>query len=198
MGHLLKLTRTGQPTNRPFPSSPFFFFKTSLRAKSLLWISVFIHIEIVRTNYHNRNFTLRLALKERLSGTLLTRKHEIPFCNLAVQWGSVFLIYDNNHNINRIRIKTQSRSFLMLQTVVHRNWRRSGLGLFRRWWQSLFGSCQSRECWTIRDPFQNIHHGSNWKNDCYSEYFHPRRFWCQVLPASWAKWRLFDCCQPKE
>ena len=43
-------------------------FKTSLSAKSLLWKSVFIHIEI-RTNYHNKNFALRLALKERLRGT---------------------------------------------------------------------------------------------------------------------------------
>ena len=32
-------------------------------------MSVFIHIEI-KTNYHNKNFALRLALKERLRGTL--------------------------------------------------------------------------------------------------------------------------------
>jgi len=37
-------------------------------AKSLLWISVFIHIEI-RTNYHNKNFAPRLAPKERLMET---------------------------------------------------------------------------------------------------------------------------------
>ena len=43
-------------------------FKASLGAKSLLWKSVFIHIEI-RTNYHNKSFALRLALKERLGGT---------------------------------------------------------------------------------------------------------------------------------
>ena len=43
-------------------------FKARLSAKSLLWKSVFIHIEI-GTNYHNKNFALRLALKERLSGT---------------------------------------------------------------------------------------------------------------------------------
>ena len=43
-------------------------FKSRLSAKSLLWKSVFIHIEI-GTNYHNQNFTLRLALKERLWGT---------------------------------------------------------------------------------------------------------------------------------
>ena len=43
-------------------------FKAILSAKSLLWNSVFIHIE-VGTNYHNKNFPLRLALKERLKGT---------------------------------------------------------------------------------------------------------------------------------
>ena len=43
-------------------------FKTSLSAKSLLWISVSIHIEI-RTNYNDKNLALRLALKERLTGT---------------------------------------------------------------------------------------------------------------------------------
>ena len=43
-------------------------FKARLSAKSLLWKSVFIHIEI-RTNYHNKTFALRLALKERLRGT---------------------------------------------------------------------------------------------------------------------------------
>ena len=40
----------------------------SLSAKSLLWKLVFIHIEI-RTIYHDKNFALRLALKERLRGT---------------------------------------------------------------------------------------------------------------------------------
>ena len=43
-------------------------FKARLSAKSLLWKSVFIHIEI-GTNYHDKNFALRLALKERLKGT---------------------------------------------------------------------------------------------------------------------------------
>ena len=41
------------------------YFKASLRAKSLLWISVFIHIQIIKTYYHNKNFALSLALKER-------------------------------------------------------------------------------------------------------------------------------------
>ena len=43
-------------------------FKARLSAKSLLWKSVFIHIEI-GTNYHNKNFALSLALKDRLRGT---------------------------------------------------------------------------------------------------------------------------------
>ena len=43
-------------------------FKARLSEKSLLWKSVFIHIE-TGTNYHNKHFALRLALKERLRGT---------------------------------------------------------------------------------------------------------------------------------
>ena len=43
-------------------------FKARLSAKSLLWKSVFIHMEIA-TNNHNKNFALRLALKERLRAT---------------------------------------------------------------------------------------------------------------------------------
>jgi len=42
-------------------------FKSRLSAKSLLWKSVFIHIEI-GTIYH-KNFALTFALKERLGGT---------------------------------------------------------------------------------------------------------------------------------
>ena len=45
-------------------------FKARLSATSLLWKSVFIHIEI-GINYPNRNFALRLALKERLRETCL-------------------------------------------------------------------------------------------------------------------------------
>ena len=41
--------------------------------KSLLWKSVSIHIETIHTeietNYHNKSFAPRLALKERLRGT---------------------------------------------------------------------------------------------------------------------------------
>ena len=44
------------------------FLKASLHAKSLLFISVFIHIEII-TNHHNKKIACRLALKERLRAT---------------------------------------------------------------------------------------------------------------------------------
>ena len=44
------------------------YFKARLRARSLFWRSVFIYIEI-RNNCHNKNFELRLALKESLMGT---------------------------------------------------------------------------------------------------------------------------------
>ena len=60
-------------------------FEARLSAKSLLWKSVFIHIEI-GTNYHDKNFALRLALKERLKGTrkwpigmLIYRHQEFQF-----------------------------------------------------------------------------------------------------------------------
>ena len=43
-------------------------FKVKLSVKSLLWNSVFCHIQI-GTNYHNKSFALRLALKERLRRT---------------------------------------------------------------------------------------------------------------------------------
>ena len=56
-------------------------FKARLSAKLLLWKSVFIHIEI-GSNYHNKNFALRLALKERL-----TRTRKWPICLLyLVPW----------------------------------------------------------------------------------------------------------------
>ena len=42
-----------------------FHFEASLLAKSWLWVSLFIHIEI-RPNCHNRHFALRFALKKRL------------------------------------------------------------------------------------------------------------------------------------
>lgn len=60
------------------------YVKASPSAKSLLWISVAIHIEI-RTHYHNKNVALRLALKERLRGT---RKWSIA----KTRTGHVFLV----------------------------------------------------------------------------------------------------------
>ena len=47
------------------------YFKASLHAKSLFWISVFIHIQN-RSYYHNKNFALSLALKERLRVTQIS------------------------------------------------------------------------------------------------------------------------------
>ena len=43
-------------------------FKASLSAKSFLWKLVFIHMES-RTNYHHKNFALKLALKRRQTWT---------------------------------------------------------------------------------------------------------------------------------
>ena len=63
-------------------------FKARLSAKSLLWKSVFIHIEI-GTNYHNKNFALRLALKERLRGT---RKWPIERVGGQTKWNHPALV----------------------------------------------------------------------------------------------------------
>ena len=53
--------------NRPFPSSSQPPFQSEAKCEVFV-MKIIIHIEI-RTNYHNKNFALRLALKERLSGT---------------------------------------------------------------------------------------------------------------------------------
>ena len=45
-----------------------FLFKASLSAKFFLWKLVFIHMQS-GTNYHHKNFALRLALKRRLTWT---------------------------------------------------------------------------------------------------------------------------------
>ena len=64
------------------------YFKARLSAKSLLWKSVFIHIEI-GTNYHNKNFALRLALKERLK-----RTRKWPIAVLAgIRWVNEILAW---------------------------------------------------------------------------------------------------------
>ena len=56
-----------------------------LSAKSLLWKSLFIYIEI-GTNCHNKNFALRLALKERLRGTRkwLIAEYPPPFICIRI------------------------------------------------------------------------------------------------------------------
>ena len=51
----------------PFPSSPQPPFQSEEEFEVFV-MKISIHIEIA-TNYHNNNFALRLALKERLRGT---------------------------------------------------------------------------------------------------------------------------------
>ena len=98
-------------------------FKARLSAKSLLGKSVFIHIEI-ETNYHNKNFALRLALKERLRGT---RKWPIqlrPFtfdfvfssgnffprvqCELMVAF---MVTFENQNSSYRVNLDQEKRNF---------------------------------------------------------------------------------------
>ena len=62
-------------------------FKVRLSAKFLLWKSVFIHIEI-GTNYHNKNFTLRLTLKERL----LKGTQRWPIIIIIILWFTIIII----------------------------------------------------------------------------------------------------------
>ena len=59
-------------------------FKARLSATSLLWKSVFIHVEI-GTSYHNNNFALRLALKKRVNGT-----RKWPIVGPLVKWSGQF------------------------------------------------------------------------------------------------------------
>ena len=68
-------------------------FKARLSAKSLLLKSVFIHIEI-GTNYQNKNFSLRLALKERLGRTRKWPISKLDFqkTSMQTQHGCRYLI----------------------------------------------------------------------------------------------------------
>ena len=60
--------------NRLFPSHPQPLFQGESMREVFAMNIIFIHTEI-RSNYHKKNFALRLALKERLTGT---RKWFIP------------------------------------------------------------------------------------------------------------------------
>ena len=82
-------------------------FKARLSAKSLLWKSDFIHIEI-GTNYHNKNFALTLALKERLRGTRKwpiqeTLNYEFSVLDIAFpqwptkQWSGITILRETGH-----------------------------------------------------------------------------------------------------
>ena len=53
--------------NRPFPSCSRSLFQDESKCQVFVMNITSIHIEI-RTNYNNKNFALRLALKERLRG----------------------------------------------------------------------------------------------------------------------------------
>ena len=64
-----------------------------LSAKSLLWKSVFIHIEI-GTNYCNKDFALRLALKERLKGTW---KWPVVYTTFVQRVDSSSIVARGNH-----------------------------------------------------------------------------------------------------
>ena len=64
----IALTKRGQLSRSHFRVHLSLHFNARLSARSVLWKSVFIYIEI-RTNYHNKDFALRLTLKERLRGT---------------------------------------------------------------------------------------------------------------------------------
>ena len=66
-------------------------FKARLSAKSLSWKSVFIHIEI-RTNYHNKSFALRLALKEANS--------EMTYSWFSLTWWDGHVGVQNNDKMS--------------------------------------------------------------------------------------------------
>ena len=90
-----------------------FYFKARLSAKSLLWKSVFIRTEI-GTSYHNQNFALRLALKERLRET---RKWSI-WINLAELkiWRS--LLWNYAH-LKRFNFASSDHKLLLITYVVY-------------------------------------------------------------------------------
>ena len=77
-------------------------FKARLSATSLLWKSVFIHIEI-GINYHNTNFALRLALKERLRETrkwpTAARVGLSSEGKIENSWGLRYILWDL-HNVH--------------------------------------------------------------------------------------------------
>ena len=84
--------------NRPFPSSPL-NFKTSLRCEVFV-MNVFIHIEI-RANHHDKNFALRLTLKEiETEGNFGNGVHSASMlvrCSCIVRF---LLLYIARHNVS--------------------------------------------------------------------------------------------------
>ena len=59
-------------SNRPFPSCSRSLFQDESKCQVFVMNITSIHIEI-RTNYNNKNFALRLALKERLNSEMVYR-----------------------------------------------------------------------------------------------------------------------------
>ena len=86
--------------------------------KCLLWKSVFMYIEI-GTNYHNQNFTLRLALKERLRGL---RNGLLDLCSVVLLQISCPALY------------THLRSWTKVSTST---------GIPSVWWHQLVAACSS-------------------------------------------------------
>ena len=70
--------------NTPFPSSSQPPFQSKAKCEVFVMKISFSHVEI-GTNYHNKHFALKLALKERLRGT---RKWPI----IIILWCTIILI----------------------------------------------------------------------------------------------------------
>ena len=68
---------TSSLVNRPFASPLQPLFEGDSTCEVFVRISIFIHIEI-RTNYHNKHFVLRLALKENLTELCYSQRVAAP------------------------------------------------------------------------------------------------------------------------
>ena len=100
-------------------------FKTSLSAKSLLWISLFIHIEI-RTHYHNKISHLESLLKRELgNGTTPCFPINITLALISQQKFFHYLFVQNSflNTLNRISVPVStkplgSQRFLLLKLLT--------------------------------------------------------------------------------
>ena len=97
-------------------------FKARLSAKSLLWKSVFIHIEI-GTNYHNKNFALRLALKRdlgELGNGLFQIRKGTNWTKCYLNWNNVFIVATLAMDKNGSSSSRES-DLLLLHLSMHRH-----------------------------------------------------------------------------